>query len=294
MKRKKQKIADIAALAILLVLSVTVLLPVVFITTHSFMSSRELNAAYGDILTAAASADESEDEPIAMDPHLIPREPSLKGYRDVFLATPDYLGKFWLSMFLTAAITGGQTVLACLGGYGFAKFRFPGKHLLFVLMVLLMMLPLQVTLVPNYIVLDRLGWIGSYAALILPGICSVFGVFLLTQTFRSIPDSILEAARLDGAGQLKTLFFVVVPQAKAGIASLVILNFIDTWNMVEQPLVFLKERAKYPLSIFLSQINNADLAHAFVCGILAMLPVLLLFLHFKDALMTGIENSALK
>lgn len=294
MKRKKKKIADIAALVILLILSVTVLLPVVFITTHSFMSSRELNAAYGDILTAAASADESEDEPIAMDPHLIPREPSLKGYRDVFLATPDYLGKFWLSMFLTAAITGGQTVLACLGGYGFAKFRFPGKNLLFVLMVLLMMLPLQVTLVPNYIVLDKLGWIGSYAALILPGICSVFGVFLLTQTFRSIPDSILEAARLDGAGQLKTLFFVVVPQAKAGIASLVILNFIDTWNMVEQPLVFLKERAKYPLSIFLSQINNADPAHAFVCGILAMLPVLLLFLHFKDALMTGIENSALK
>lgn len=294
MRHKKQKITDIAALVILLVLSATVLLPVVFITTHSFMSSRELNAAYGDILTAAASADESEDEPVPMDPHLIPREPSLKGYYDVFLATPDYLGKFWLSIFLTAAITGGQTVLSCLGGYGFAKFRFPGKNLLFVLMVLLMMLPLQVTLVPNYIVLDKLGWIGSYPALILPGICSAFGVFLLTQTFQSIPDSVLEAARLDGANQLKTLLFVVIPQAKAGIASLVILNFIDTWNMVEQPLVFLKERAKYPLSIFLSQINNADLSHAFVCGILAMLPVLLLFLHFKDALMTGIENSALK
>lgn len=293
MNRKKQKIADIAALVLLMVLSVTVLLPVVFITTHSFMSSRELNAAYGDILTSASAA-EDEKEILSMDPHLIPREPSLKGYYDVFLASPDYLGKFWLSVFLSAAITGGQTILSCLGGYGFAKFRFPGKNFLFLLMILLMMLPLQVTLVPNYIVLDKLGWIGSYRALILPGICSAFGVFLLTQTFRSIPNSILEAARLDGAGQLKTLLFVVIPQAKAGIASLVILNFIDTWNMVEQPLVFLKERAKYPLSIFLSQINSADLSHAFVCGILAMLPVLLLFLHFKDALMTGIENSALK
>jgi multiple sugar transport system permease protein len=161
-------------------------------------------------------------------------------------------------------------------------------------MVLLMMLPLQVTLVPNYIVLDKMGMIGSYSAIILPGICSAFGVFLLTQTFKSIPDSVLEAARLDGANQFKTLLLVVIPQAKAGIASLVILNFIDTWNMVEQPLVFLKDRLKYPLSIFLSQIKNADLSRAFVCGILAMLPVLLLFLHFKDALMTGIENSALK
>lgn len=293
MNIKKKKLADIAALIVLLILSAAVLLPVVFVVTHSFMSSRELNAAYGDIITAVNAA-EDEQEIASMDPHLIPREPSLKGYYSVFLATPDYLGKFWISIALTAVITGGQTILSCLGGYGFAKFRFPGKNLLFVLMVLLMMLPLQVTLVPNYIVLDRLGWIGTYPALILPGICSAFGVFLLTQTFRSIPDSILEAARLDGAGQLKTLLFVVVPQAKAGIASLVILNFIDTWNMVEQPLVFLKERAKYPLSIFLSQISSAGLSYAFVCGILAMLPVLLLFLHFKDALMTGIENSALK
>ena len=289
---KRKKTGDIVTLVVLILMSVVVILPVLFMVTHSFMSGNELTASYGKILSS--SKDDEDDTPIEIDAHLIPRELSLKGYWDVFLATPDYLGKFWLSLGLCAAITAGQTLLACLGGYGFAKFKYPGKNLLFALMVLLMMLPLQVTLVPNYIVLDKMGMIGSYSAIILPGICSAFGVFLLTQTFKSIPDSVLEAARLDGANQFKTLLLVVIPQAKAGIASLVILNFIDTWNMVEQPLVFLKDRLKYPLSIFLSQIKNADLSRAFVCGILAMLPVLLLFLHFKDALMTGIENSALK
>ena len=289
---KSKKTGDIVTLVVLILMSVVVILPVLFMVTHSFMSGNELTASYGKILSS--SKDDEDDTPIEIDAHLIPREPSLKGYWDVFLATPDYLGKFWLSLGLCAAITAGQTLLACLGGYGFAKFKYPGKNLLFALMVLLMMLPLQVTLVPNYIVLDKLNMIGSYSAIVLPGICSAFGVFLLTQTFKSIPDSVLEAARLDGANQFKTLLLVVIPQAKAGIASLVILNFIDTWNMVEQPLVFLKDRLKYPLSIFLSQIKNADLSRAFVCGILAMLPVLLLFLHFKDALMTGIENSALK
>lgn len=294
MKCRTKKIADAAVLLILILLAAAVLLPVVFCVTHSFMSSRELNAAYGEILIAVTAPEDEDTDGVPMDPHLIPREPSLRGYYDIFFASAEYTGRFFRSLALTAAITLGQTVLSCLGGYGFAKFRFPGKNLLFALMVLLMMLPLQVTLVPNYIVLDRMHLIGSYAALILPGICSAFGVFLLTQTFRSIPDSVLEAARLDGANQLKTLLFVVLPQSKSGIASLIILNFIDVWNMVEQPLVFLKDRAKYPLSVFLAQLRSLDLSHAFVCGILAMLPVLVLFVIFRDALMTGIENSALK
>ena len=294
MKCRTKKIADAAVLLILIFLAAAVLLPVVFCVTHSFMSSRELNAAYGEILIAVTAPEDEDTDGVPMDPHLIPREPSLRGYYDIFFASTEYTGRFFRSLTLTAAITLGQTVLACLGGYGFAKFRFPGKNLLFTLMILLMMLPLQVTLVPNYIVLDRMHLIGSYGALLLPGICSAFGVFLLTQTFQSIPDSVLEAARLDGANQLKTLLFVVLPQSKSGIASLIILNFIDTWNMVEQPLVFLKDRAKYPLSVFLAQISGLGLSHAFVCGILAMLPVLCLFLMFRDALMTGIENSALK
>ena len=219
---------------------------------------------------------------------------SLQGYANVFLLTPNYLMKFWSSIFISFAVMAGQILISCLGGYGFAKFKFPCKNIIFYFLIILMMMPLQVTLVPNYIVLDGLGLIGSYTALILPGILSTFGVFLLAQVFSSVPDNLIEAAKIDGANHLQILFKVMIPYAKAGVASLVILNFIDTWNMVEQPLVFLQDWTKYPLSIFLANINQANLTISFVCGILAIIPVFLLFLHFKDSLISGIENTNLK
>lgn len=283
---KKLKLSDIASYVVLILLAAVVLFPVLFMFTHSFMSNGEILDSYGVILEAG----EAEE----IDFHIVPREFSMKGYLEVFLLTPSYLMKFWNSMFISFAITAGQVIISCLGGYGFSKFRFPLKNVVFYFMIILMMMPLQVTLVPNYIFLDKLGLIGSYAALILPGVFSTFGVFLLTQIFSSIPDSMIEAAKLDGANHMQILLRIVVPYSKTGIASLVILNFIDTWNMVEQPLVFLKDSLKYPLSIFLSNIQNSNLGIAFVCSILAILPVFLLFLHFKDSLISGIENTNLK
>jgi multiple sugar transport system permease protein len=197
-------------------------------------------------------------------------------------------------VFIAVVIMTGQVLISCFGGYGFAKFKFPLKNVIFYFMIILMMTPLQVTLVPNFIVLDRMGLIGSYAALILPGVFSTFGVFLLAQIFSSVPDSMIEAAKIDGANQLQILFKIMVPYAKAGVASLVILNFIDTWNMVEQPLVFLQDNTKYPLSLFLANINQGRLGLSFVCGILAITPAFFLFLYFKDSLIAGIENTNLK
>lgn len=122
-----------------------------------------------------------------------------------------------------------------------------------------MMLPVQVTLVPNYILFDKIGLIGSYLSLILPGIFSTFGVFLLTQVFSAIPNDMIEAAKIDGANHFQILIRIIIPCSKTGIASLIILCFIDSWNMIEQPLAFLKNYLKYPLSIFLSRINDTKL-----------------------------------
>lgn len=216
------------------------------------------------------------------------------GYKEVFLYTPDYLMKFWNSMLISSLITVGQVILGCLGGYGFAKFNFPFKNVIFYLMIILMMMPLQVTLVPNYIVLDEMNLIGSYTGLILTGVCSTFGVFLMTQIFSSVPDSMIEAAKLDGANQLQILLKIVLPYSKNGIASLAILSFIDNWNMVEQPLVFLKDRLKYPLSVFLAEIKGTADPTAFVCSVMTMVPVFFLFMYLKDALVSGIETSSLK
>ena len=224
--KKKSKCIDIIVYAVLILFGAAALFPVIFIAASSLMDESEVIRSY-------VSGE--------MDFHIIPRSFSLNGYLEVFLYTPAYLMKFWKSMLLSTVILAGQLVISCLGGYGFAKFSFRGKNVIFFFVIILMMMPLQVTLVPNYIVFERLGLIGSYASVILPGVFSTFGVFLLTQFFSSIPNSIIEAAKLDGASQIQILCKIIVPYAKSGVASLCILNFIDTWNMVEQPLIFLKD-----------------------------------------------------
>jgi len=269
---------------VLIALATTTLFPILFMAASSFMGRSEVLNSYGAILSGTGK----------MNIHIIPNFVTLQGYAEVFVLTPNYLIKFWNSLLIATAIVLGQALVACFSGYGFAKFNFPLKNVCFYLLVILMMMPQQVTLVSNYIVLDWLGWIGSYAALIWPGVFSAFGVFLLTQVFSALPNDIMESAKIDGANHIQILFRIVISHGRAGIASLMILCFIDNWNMVEQPLVFLKDRTMYPLSVFLANINAQALDTAFVCGLLAMLPSVLLFMHLKDALIQGIEYSNLK
>ena len=224
---------------------------------------------------------------------LLPSEWSLQGWREVLLSRPHYLAKFWNSLGLSAVIVAGQVLLSCLAGYGFSKFRFRGKEALFFLVILLMMMPYQVTLVSNYLMLDRLGLVGSYWALILPAMFSPFGVFLLRQVFDTCPSDILEAARLDGAGNLRILFGILVPRCWAGVISLGILSFIDAWNMVEQPIVFLESEYDYPLSVFLTRMNGQNIGVLCACGVLAALPVVLLFLYYDQELTEGVTLSQL-
>ncbi|MCL2815681.1 MAG: carbohydrate ABC transporter permease [Oscillospiraceae bacterium] len=270
-KPKKANIGNILIYAALTLMALVMLYPIVFISASSFMRLTEILNNYGKI-------------------YLIPYRVTIQNYYDVFVATPDYLAKFWISLFITLSISVGQLAVSCLGGYGFAKFKFPLKNFFFYLLILLMMMPYQVILVPNYIMLDKMGLIGSYASVVIPGMFAPFGIFLLKQVYSSIPDSVIEAAKIDGANQMQILAKIIVPYAKNGIAALFILCFIDNWNMVEQPLIYLKDPFKYPLSIFLSVINNYRLDLAFVCSILAMLPVVIIFLYLKESLVYGIEK----
>ena len=140
---------------------------------------------------------------------------------------------------------------------------------------------------------DRLGLVGSYWALILPAMFSPFGVFLLRQVFDTCPSDILEAARLDGAGNLRILFGILVPRCRAGVISLGILSLIDAWNMVEQPIVFLESEYDYPLSVFLTRMNGQNIGVLCACGVLAALPVVLLFLYYDQELTEGVTLSQL-
>jgi multiple sugar transport system permease protein len=154
-------------------------------------------------------------------------------------------------------------------------------------------MPYQVTLVPIYIIMEKLNIVGSYASVILPGIFSTFGVFLMTQFLKAIPNEQCEAAKVDGASHKQILFEIILPQCKGALVSLIILSFIDNWNMIEQPLILLGSE-KQPLSTFLSQINNNEIGIAFACSVIFMLPSIFIFFRGEKQLLEGIQHLDMK
>ena len=219
---------------------------------------------------------------------------SVQSYYDVLLGQSQYLLRFWKSLLLCLAIVLGQLLVSVLAGYGFAKSKFRGRDALFYLLIVLMILPLQVTLVPNYLMLDSLKLLNTYAALILPLIFSPLGTFILRQSFRSISDGVLDAARIDGCGTPRLIFRMAVPMNWSGLVCVAMLFFLDAWNMVEQPIAYLKDFEQYPLSVALAYAPPADHAIQLVCCVLAMFPCLFLFLFFNKELVEGITLAEVK
>lgn len=215
-------------------------------------------------------------------------------YYDVFLGSPQYLLRFWKSMGICLAIVAGQLLVSVLAGYGFAKCDFPGKNgLLFVLMIL-MVLPLQVTLAPNYIMLDKLGLLDTYSALIFPSIFIPLGTFILTQSFKSVSEDIIDAAKLDGCGLFRLLTKIVLPMNTSGLVCVTLLSFLDGWNMVEQPIAYIKDFIRYPISVALAYVPPTDPTLQLVCCILVVIPPLFLFTYFNRELVEGIVLAEVK
>ena len=219
---------------------------------------------------------------------------SARSYYDVFLSDPEFLVRFWKSILMCVAIAVGQLLASILAGYGFAKCRFPGRNLMFFLLMLLMILPIQVTLVPNYIMLDQIHLLNTYHALIWPSIFVPLGTFILRQSFNSIPESIIDAAELDGCGIPRIIALIAVPMNKSGIVCVMLLSFLDAWNMVEQPIAYLKDMDSYPLSVALAYTPPANSLLQFVCCLLVALPPLFLFTVFNKDLIEGITLAEVK
>lgn len=283
MKRKRKK-RDRLLAVLFAVLSVIVLFPAVYVLCNSFMSPQEAVQRYGALASGSGTLDLS----------LLPEPFPYRGMCRCFCAAPRTGCASGARLAICGAIVAGQLLVSILGGFAFAKYSFPGRRWLFYLLVVLMLMPVQVTLVPNYIVLERLNLLDSYGALILPAMFLPFGTFLMTQIFKSVPDEVLQAGQIDGAGTLTLLFRVLLPAGRAGAVSLCLLTFIDAWNMVEQPLAFLRDSEMYPFSVFLASTSRDALAVVFPCGVLAMLPVLLLFWFFNEELVEGIEFTGIK
>ena len=213
---------------------------------------------------------------------------SWQSYYDVFLASPQYLNRFWKNLGICICIAIGQSVISALAGYGFSKCRFPGKNLIYFCLMLLMILPLQVTLVPNYIMLDKLQMLGTNKSLILPGMFLPLGTFLMTQCFKSVSDEVIDQAKVDGCNLLETIVRIAVPMSRGALVCVGLLSFLDAWNMVEQPIAYLKEFSQYPLSVALAYVSPEQPLRQFVCCLLVLLPPLALFSCFNKELVEGI------
>ncbi|GHU68319.1 hypothetical protein FACS1894184_10010 [Clostridia bacterium] len=204
--------------------------------------------------------------------------------------SPKFLSMFWNAVNLAVGVVAGQVVVGTLAAWGFARYRFPMRDGLFMAYVALMMTPFQVTLVPSYLVLDRLNLIDTAWSVILPGIFNTFAVFLLRQFFQTVPGELLEAGRIDGAGETRVFVSVGLPLGAPGIASLCILSFLDTWNLIKQPMTFLKTQEKWPIALYLSKIGETNVEVAMAASVLT----LLLFFYCESYLVRGIQMAGLK
>jgi multiple sugar transport system permease protein len=229
-------------------------------------------------------------------PRLFPRTVTLEHYRALF--TRLNLGRSLLnSMIVTAAVTLLSLVVNSMAGYAFAKLRFSGRDRLFRVLATGLVIPVQVAMLPLFLLLKQLGLINTYAAVIVPGMASIFGIFLIRQYALSIPDDLLDAARVDGAGELRIYWMVVVPVIVPILATLAIWTFLSTWNDFMWPLIVLSDDAKWTLPVALSNlvgehVQDTELMRA--GSVLTILPVMLVFLFLQRYYIQGVMAGSVK
>ena len=288
-KRKRiDKLKTVTVTAMAVLFAAVFLLPIVLTFTNSFMSASEISANYGSIF---ATTDKGGKVFVSktVNLKLIPDMITFSQYISVLFKSPEYLFKFWNSVIYVIPIVVVQLGIATLASYGFARYDGKLKRAIFFAYIIMMLMPYQVTLVPNFLVSRSLGLYGSAWSILLPGFFSPFAVYLLTKFMKRIPTEVMEAASIDGAGEWMIFSRICMPLCKGGLASIAILVFFDYWNMVEQPLILLPDSDKHPLSVFLSRINTGEISLAFAVAVIYLVPPLLIFLYGEDYLVEGIS-----
>lgn len=290
--KKSRQLPQLALTAILGFIALLMSVPLLLTFTNSLMTETEIGLNYGLIgqMTDAAAGGNTH----FVNLKLLPDWLSFGQYREVLIMNSKFLRMFWNSVGMVVPIIAGQTWVASLAAYAFAKLRFRGRDKLFLVYLFTMLMPFQVTLVPNYLVASTLGLMNKEAAIILPGIFGAFGVFMLRQFMAHIPGAYAEAAKIDGAGEWTVYRHIVIPLAKPGLAALAVLLFVDYWNMIEQPLLFLQDSFKQPLSLYLARIASEERGVGFAASVLYMTPMLLLFFYAESYFIQGVQLSGIK
>ncbi|MGI6668883.1 MAG: carbohydrate ABC transporter permease [Acetivibrionales bacterium] len=274
-------------------IAIVFVFPIVLTLTNSFMSENEIARNYA-VISGEERSGISEGGAGFLELRFIPDEVVFKQYFAVLVRYTKYLSMFWNSVIIVVPVIVGQIIVASMAAYAFSRIKFKGRDKIFLVYIVTMLMPFQVTLVPNYIIADMLGLIGSFLSIIFPGIFNTFGVFLLRQFMVYIPGEYNDAVAVDGGTHLDAFLRAILPMSRTGLAALAILVFIDNWNMVEQPLIFLQDMNMQPLSIYLSVINSSQRGISFAASTIYMLPMLLVFLYGESYFVEGIQLSGIK
>lgn len=274
-KRSKYKKYHYVIIAFLAVLSAIMMYPMVWMFLTSFKSNAEIRTYRTKVL---------------------PVEWTLKGYRSAFERAP-VAGWFANSMFVTICVTAAVILTSTLIGYVFAKYEFRGKKLLFVLLLATMMVPPQVTMIPRYLMIQKMHLFNTRWALIVPGLVSAFSIYLARQFIGDIPDSLCEAAKIDGAGPIRIYWHVILPNIKPAIGSIGIFTAMMHWNDYLNPLLMLNDMEKMTLPlglvIFDSQ-RTSDLSATMAAASMIMIPMIVIFLIFQKQFIKGMTMSGIK
>ena len=287
MEKTSPRARHLLSRMVLSLLALVILLPVVMTAIYSFFSPAEIKAFMGTRGSYDASA--------FMQIKLAPSMFSLSQYYNILIEDMTILRYFVNSARYAAAILLGQALLIPMMAYALSRFRFPGRDAIFFVVIMLMLLPFQVTMVPNVLTLRTLGLLDTAWAVILPMTVAPFYVFLLRQYMVSLPGDMLEAAQIDGAGTWRCFIHVVLPVCRPVLGAAVALSFADCWNLVEQPLTYLTTRTDlYPLSVVFNQLTEKSTGVEFAGAALYTLPALCIYLYFQADILEGVQLTELK
>lgn len=224
---------------------------------------------------------------------VIPEKFGVDGYYELFIECHSILRGFWNSVLYAGVITCCNIVVSVPAAFAFLHAKFKGKDLLFFFYIVLMMMPLQVTLLPNYIGLRDMNLLDTQYAIILPAIFTPFSAFLMTQYMRGLEEASIEAAMLETNSVFRMLTVIVIPQLRTCILAVFVFVFAEYWNMVEQPNIYLQQEILKPMSVLLTASGSLSLSAILAGSVVLMIPIVILYLYFHDSLEVGLESMKL-
>ena len=260
---------------ILLIVSIIIVVPYVWMLSNSFKTTMET-------LT----------DPM----HIIPQDPTMAGYEKVLTKSP-FFKWLWNSCFVTGINTIVILFTSSIVGYIFARFEFKGRNFLFAMLVFTMMVPAQVTMITTFIIIDGVGLYNSVWALIIPSFVNVFGIYLCKQYCEEIPRELIESAKIDGAGNFRIYWNIVIPQIRPALGALAIFTFLEYWNDYLNPLIYLSSTDNMTLPLALSYFStqhSTDLSATMAASALIMIPAAIVFIIFQKQFIKGLALTGMK